>query len=882
MTKEQESKERIRLARQKIRQFSESYYNISDPGESPEISDAEFDALVQELKQLEAKHPDLVKESPAQLVGAKPSGLFKPVVHDTRMASLENIMSLEKLLNTKSVEELEEQALDGLIDQSFGELNTWFNRKDKQEILGRQKKNSFVCELKIDGFAISVLYEKGRLVRAATRGDGNTGEDVTGNVLGIEAIPKSLPARKCPDRLEVRGEIYMPLSEFKALNAGRAKRGLEAYPSPRNTAAGSLRQKDPAAVVIRPLSCWWYQVGEIVGGPKFDSHSQSLEYISDLGLPVNSETEILSDVGEVKTYLKQQVKKYLDYLSASEERPYPWEYDVDGVVVKLDSLAVQEQVGATSHHPNWAVAYKFPAEEKPTKLNDIKVSIGAKGKVTPFAELEPVFVGGATVRVATLHNEDQVKEKDVRPGDTVIVRRAGHVIPEVVRAVLKERPKNLKPWVFPKLCPCDRQAKLVRLEGEAAHHCPDVNCPFQKAGRIEHFVSRGAMDIEGLGESWVEEFAAQGQLKDVADIYNLDFEEIARLEVLSKLGEHKAEKIIQSIDATKSYSLEKFLSVISIPSVGPKNAKNLAEKLGGKVFTAPQQTLAKAVGKSTANHVFTFSQANAGLLGELRQAGVKCIPNSFAQGSFGEYEEPGGDQLSRMLVKFIGEVGEKVAEQLVNSGLIARLSDIYSLSAQQLAEIQVVRTFGPTNAKNLKNRIEKSKTQPLSKVLFGLNIAHIGSVTASLLAEHFGDMDRLIQATASEMAAIDGVGEVLAESISNFMSDRENLAVIKKLKKAGVNMAQPKIVLNLDSSLQNTLEGKTIVVSGTLTDYGREEVSQIIIARGGKSGSGVSSKTDYLVTGNNPGAAKLQKAQELEVPILSEEEFLELLEGKSP
>ena len=367
--------------------------------DAPEISDADYDALVVELRELEERYPELATaDSPTRTVGAAPSELFAPVAHEVAMMSLDNAFDID-------------------------ELRAWATRAASR-LDG--PTGPYVCELKFDGLAISVRYERGRLVRAATRGDGRVGEDVTHNVATIDGVPDRLGSG-APDVLEVRGEIYMAVSAFEHLNEAREAAGEARYANPRNTAAGSLRQKDPAVTAERELSWWCYQLGTVEGGPAFERHSQTLKFLADLGLPVNDAWTLAAELSDVE-----------DYVQRAERQRHDHDYETDGVVIKVDDLARQSELGATSHHPRWAVAFKFPPEERNTKLLAIEVSIGGKGKATPFAVLEPVFVGGSTVQLATLHNEDQVKVKDVRPGDTVVVRKAGDVIPEVLGPVPSE------------------------------------------------------------------------------------------------------------------------------------------------------------------------------------------------------------------------------------------------------------------------------------------------------------------------------------------------------------------------------------------------------------------------------------------------------------
>src|SRR3954452_11585409 len=456
--------------RELIDYHNKRYFELDEP----EIADADYDALVRELRAIEEAHPELrTPDSPTQRVGGMASALFTPVEHRVPMMSLDNAFS-------------------------FDELQAWGRRLERHV----ESTSGFVGELKIDGVAMSLLYEGGRFTRAATRGDGRVGEDVTENVRTIAAVPQSLGAG-APDVVEVRGEVYMPLPEFERLNKDQADSGLRLFANPRTACAGSFRKKDPSITASRKLSFWSYQVGDVQGGPTFATHWQTLEWLGSPGFPINPNIELRHGLDEVYAFCERWLRDR-----------HPLEYEIDGVVVKVDDLAERRELGSTSKAPRWAIAYKFPPEEKTTLLHNIMVSIGRTGKATPFAQLEPVFVGGSTVGVATLHNEDQVRAKDVRPGDTVIVRKAGDVIPEVVGPVLSARPEGTEPWTFPITCPCPLRSTLVRNPGEAEHRCIEPLCPFQRDQRIIHFASRGAMDIEGLGERTVLLLSDRGLIDD--------------------------------------------------------------------------------------------------------------------------------------------------------------------------------------------------------------------------------------------------------------------------------------------------------------------------------------------------------------------------------
>ena len=664
----------------------------------PEIPDADFDKLLRELEALEARHPELVHpDSPTQRVGAPPEGTtFAPVRHEPPMMSLHNALDLEEL---RAWHQRVHRALGGAA------------RPGGEQALPMLEDTSvaaYAVELKFDGLAISVRYDDGVLVRAATRGDGRTGEDVTHSVRTIADIPIRLGGDP-PAVLEVRGEVILLLSTFRRLNARQVERGEKVYVNPRNAAAGSLRQKDARVTAERGLSFWCYQLGAVEGGPAFTSHMDTLGWLESLGLPVNEHSVRLADPAAVEAHVA-------DF----EHRRHGLDYEFDGLVVKVDDRGLQARLGVDAKAPRWAIAYKFPPEERTTKLLDIEVSIGPSGQATPFARLEPVFVGGVTVATATLHNEDQVAAKDVRPGDTVIVRRAGEVIPEVVGPVLSERPEGSEPWSFPRDCPvCGQQ--LERAEGMSATLCVNYWCPRQVRGRIEHFVGRAAMDVEFLGERNIDRFVTEGLLTDIVGLYSLKFGRIEQME-----------------------------------------------------------------------------------------------------------------------------------------------------------------GFGQTSVNNLQRSIEKSKEQPLSRLLFALSIPEIGQVNAQVLAAAFGNVDSILEADEESLAAVEGFGPIIAASVRAWFDDPHNRKLIKGLRAAGLRMEAGEPDGDVaGEALAHTLAGLAVVVSGTLEGFSRDGAKQAIVARGGSSPGSVSGRTAALVVGADPGASKLRKAESSGVPVIDEAGFRELLETGS-
>jgi DNA ligase (NAD+) len=670
----------IDAARQRageLRQLITTYDNEYFVADSPTVADADYDALKRELLAIETEFPELqTVDSPTQRVGGSPlAATFAPVVHPTPMMSLDNVFGPDELL-------------------------AWGERLHKNT----DEPFTLACELKLDGLAMSLTYRDGVLVSAATRGDGVTGEDVTANVLTIPSIPHRLTPVDggVPEFVEIRGEVYMSRQAFEALNAQQAELQKPLFANPRNSAAGSLRQKDAATTRSRQLSFFAYQLGKVEGGPSFVTHRQTLEWIGALGLPVNPNNTVAASLDEA-----------LAFCLRWQEARHELDYEIDGAVLKVDELDIRDQLGSTSRAPRWAIAYKFPPEERNTKLNAIEINVGRTGRVTPFAVLEPVFVGGSTVSMATLHNQDQVAAKDVRPGDTVIVRKAGDVIPEVVGPVLALRPDGLESWEFPKVCPCGKNAPLIRLEGESNTYCSnETDCPSQLTARIEHFASRGAMDIEGLGEQRVQQLVELGLVADVSDLYALDRDALL------------------------------------------------------------------ATGKN---------------------------------------------------------VGKSVDALL--------------------------------------DAIEASKTRPLANFIVGLGIRHAGPIGASLLVKHVGDLDAIRTVTPEQLAQIDGVGPIMAESIAAWFAQPHNVALLDRLVARGLAPTMPQA-----ADVAQTLVGMQIVVTGNVPNYTRDSVEAAITDRGGKSPGSVSKNTTAVVVGDKPGASKLTKATELGIPMLTPEQFEQLLE----
>lgn len=640
------------------------YYHVLD---QPRISDYQFDKLMKELLELEAAYPVLVSsDSPSRRVGGKPLTAFAEVQHHVSMLSLDNAFSEEDLV-------------------------AFYRRLQKN--LGREKIE-LVGEPKMDGLAVSLTYEGGILTRGATRGDGTSGEDITANLRTIWSIPLRLQE---DIDAEVRGEVFMPRSGFAQLNEARRQEGLSLFANPRNAAAGSLRQLDPAVAAQRPLDFFAYSIVDANAEAK-GRQWEILAYLKKLGFKVNEHVSILQDLHDALQY----------YQKISELRPQ-LPYEIDGVVFKVNNLADQQQVGFTSRAPRWAIAYKFTAEEGITRVRDITVNVGRTGAITPLAELEPLTLSGSVIKRASLHNEDIIREKDVRVGDTVVIHKAGDVIPEIVRVMPDRRAGTAEPFTMPDHCPSCRK-EVKRVPGEAALRCLNPACPAQAVERLIHFASRRCMDITGLGEALAAQLYREGLVRDVGDLYSLTAEDLAGLE---RMGE-----------------------------------------------------------KSSAN-------------------------------------------------------------------LLAAL--------------------------------EHSKNNPLRRLLYALGIRFVGERTARLLAEHFGTLQRLAEASYVEIVSLKDMGPQIAFSVHDFFQRQETAVIIEKLSKAGVNFLEQQ-----ESLPQKSLSGYTFVLTGTLQHYSREEAKAAIESRGGKVLSSVSKNVDYLIAGEKAGS-KLVKAQDLGVTVLKEEDLMKLL-----
>ena len=666
--------QRLEALRDQIRFHQQQYY-VKD---QPTVSDAEYDALFNELKTLEAAHPErIAPDSPTQRVGGAVAEGFASVAHAAPMLSLDNAM------NTDALRDFEERL------QRLAPGQRW----------------RYVVEPKIDGLGVALLYERGVLVRGATRGDGRVGEEITHNLRAIKSIPLRLQGPLADlQQLEVRGEVYMPKTAFAKLNQHLEEDGQQPFANPRNAAAGSLRLLDPRESARRPLDIFLYNLGYAEPEHHQASHWEVLQSLADAGLKINPRITLCNDIEDV-----------IRTCQTLEAQRHNLDYDADGAVVKVDSLPLQTRFGATAHHPRWAIAFKFAAQQAITRVLNMSISVGRTGALTPTADLEPVHIAGVTVSRASLHNEDEIRRKDIRVNDTVVVERAGDVIPQVVRVILDERPAESAPFVMPTECPICCTA-VYRPAGEAVARCPNAACPAQIKERLLHYGSRRAMDIDGMGTAIVEQLVDRELVTDFADLYHLEASTLAGLE-------------------------------------------RLAAKSAGNLVAA----------------------------------------------------------------------------------------------------------------------IDHSRERGLARLLHGLGIRHVGERVASILAARYLSIDNLMQAPAEELAEINDIGMVIAESVRQFFEQEKNQHTIERLRTAGVKLDEP-MAESYATQTAQTLAGKVFVLTGSLPTLTRNQARDLITAAGGRVTSSVTRKTDYVVAGQDPGS-KFQQAERLEIPILDEGSLQQLLQA---
>ncbi|UKJ06837.1 NAD-dependent DNA ligase LigA [Solitalea lacus] len=666
----QEAQKLIAELTAELNQHNYNYYVLA----MPTISDYDFDQKLKQLDALEKQFPDLQDpDSPTLKVGGEITKSFKTVKHKYPMLSLGNTYSEQELLD-----------FDARVRKAIGD------------------NFEYVCELKFDGLSMSFTYRNGKLIQAVTRGDGTKGDDVTTNVKTIKTIPHQLKGDNIPEEFEIRGEVFIHIAAFEKLNAEREENGEQPFANPRNFASGTIKMQDSAEVARRPLDCFLYFL--YLENAPFKTHWESLHAIKSWGFKASEHAKLCKSMDEV-----------LDFIHKYESERHKLSYDIDGIVIKVNSYAQQQELGFTAKSPRWAISYKYKAEEVETQLLSITYQVGRTGAVTPVANLKPVQLAGTTVKRATLHNANEIERLDVRAGDTVLVEKGGEIIPKIIKVNLDKRPANSQPTIFTQTCPeCETQ--LIRNEGEAAWYCPnDTGCPPQIIGKMQHFTGRKAMNIDSLGD----------------------------------------ETIVQ----------------------------------------------------------------------------------------------------------------------LYNAELLHNISDIYALKDKKVQLLQLDR-MGEKSANNIIEGIELSKQMPFEKVLFGLGIRYVGETVAKKLAQHFKDIDKLMQANFDELVAVNEIGTRIAESVIDYFKIQEHRLVIEQLKADGLQFTIEEKEVLLES---NKLDGKTFLISGVFENFSRDALKDLIETNGGKMLSSISSKLNFLVAGDNMGPSKLQKATDLNIPIISEQELLNML-----
>ncbi|MDO5662972.1 MAG: NAD-dependent DNA ligase LigA [Brachybacterium sp.] len=768
--------ERIAELTAQIEQARAEYFE----DDAPTLSDAEYDRLERELRQLETENPQLAREdSPTRTVGGTVAAGFAPVEHLERMLSLDNAFTPD-------------------------EVTDW-DRRVRGD-LWEDAELRYLTELKIDGLAIDLVYENGDLVRGVTRGDGRVGEDVTANIRTIASIPHRLQTEEPPAVLEVRGEVFYPTARFEELNAERREAGLAEFANPRNTAAGSLRQKDPAVTASRALAAYVHGIGAHEG-MTLASQSEVYEQLAAWGLPTSPHTRVLPDLDAVQKFIQHY-----------GEHRHDVEHEIDGVVVKVDSFAEQRRLGATSRAPRWAIAFKYPPEEVTTELIDILVNVGRTGRVTPFGMMRPVKVAGSTVEMATLHNQFEVTRKGVLIGDTVILRKAGDVIPEILGPVEALRDGSERPFVMPEECPsCGTPIGPIR-EGDKDWRCPNAeSCPAQVTGRIEHAASRGAFDIESLGEETA---------------IALTDPDKRRGQALAALADGNA--IHLPIRDAADAELANFVVL--------KNGQ-VADGTDGVPLlriTDPEDPLLPAV----QDGVVTTGANLFDLTAEALRDVVVWQPERRDGAPTGDWR--------------------------VHPAFWSRGTTRYYKTKKAW-----VRTAEPSPLKNtevLIDELEKAKAQPLWRVLVALSIRHVGPTAARSLATAYGSMEAIREASTEQLSETDGVGPTIAEAVRDWFAVDWHEEIVRGWEASGVRMAD-----EVEEGFVKTLEGLTVVVTGGLEGFTRDSAKEAIIARGGKASGSVSKKTNFVVVGENAGS-KETKARELGLSILDEAGFVTLLE----
>ena len=871
-----DARERAACLRDELRRHEHLYYVL----DQPEISDAEFDARLNELLRLEREFPDLARpDSPTQRVGGAPRAGVERAAHSSEMLSLDNALDDAELRD--------------------------FDRRARE--LAEAEVLDYVGELKLDGVSLAVRFAAGGLALALTRGDGAQGEVVTPNARTLGTVPLSftpaeLAAAGVPADFEVRGEVVMPKRAFERLNERQRAAGERTFANPRNAAAGALRMLDASITAARRLDFYPYLL-LTDGAPVFDSHWESLEALRKLGFKVNRHRKQLRGVEELLAFRDEWFGKR-----------EALDYEIDGLVFKVDAVALQRQLGATARAPRWAIACKPAAQQAETSVRDIEVQVGRTGAVTPRAILEPVQVGGVTVSHATLHNAQEIERLGLRIGDRVVVVRSGDVIPKVVRVV--EEGPDRRPFEMPSACPAC-EAPVVRPEGEAVARCDNVSCGARLKESILHFAHRTAMDIDGLGAWLVDRLtapagpgrkaAAAPLVRDLADLYELTEAQLAPLEKDAELGAKNAGKHIRAIaDAGRTLTLARVVHALGIPGVSPRKADLLARGFGGleALAAAADEDIARVKGVSRRDagvvRDFFAEPANRRLVELLEQAGLPGgadvaspapadAARRLARRAVQPFSAPDDAAFGAALRRFVlgslrgvKGIGGVLAGKLVDHGLVRAPADLQRLTAEQLARIPTPVKLGKKSARKIIESLDRSKSKPLARLVYGLGIRHVGERTAELLVDRFPGINALEAATAEQLEEVDEVGPRIAESIRAFFDSDGNRKLIERLRRAGLRFEEAAPAAPRQPGAEQPgapdLAGKTFVLTGTLPNMTRNEARARIEAAGGRVTGSVSRKTDYVVAGDNPGS-KRRKAEELGVAVLDEARLVALVEG---
>ena len=847
--------QKIETLRRDIERHNRLYYVDA----APEIGDLEFDQLLKQLEQLESEHPEYDSpDSPTHKVGGAPVEGFTTVTHRVLMISIDNVYSIEDP------------------DSKKDDVRSFDKRVC--EALGSQPE--YTLEYKIDGCALAVIYEDGRLVQAVTRGDGSMGDDVTHNARTIGGVPLRLNTDDPPPVLEIRGEAYIANSDFAHIRAAQERAGEEPFKNPRNATAGALKSLDPQNCADRRLRFFAHGIG-YSEGISFERNTDYLKTLREFGVPTSPGTTTFANIDALIVHSESMMDALPDL-----------DFEIDGLVIKVNDFAQRQTLGQTSKAPRWVIAYKWERYEAVTTVEDIFVQVGKTGAITPVAKLTPVEIAGTTVTFSTLHNFDEIERKDIRLHDSVIVEKAGKIIPHVTRVDLSNRPQSSVVYEMPEKCPaCDDW--LIIDEGSEYLSEHDMITRLRRYLRPYQLTEGDAQDsakvrgirqpnVSGLGYSKLKSINRVVRLTRYADIYRLD---VARLSSVEGFGVEQAKRIVAEIDATRVSGLERLLAAIGIEYVGPWNAVVLAAEFSSmcnlteasEAAIASVKHISPLVAKSV--HTFLHSPFGRAQLSALEAVkvdmnaaggwvvrGLVLCPNPACSAKLKE-------RLSHFVKREamnIDGLGDKLIHSLVDAGLVRELPDIYRLGHNDLVHLA---RMGSKSSEKLIDAIRESKSRDLPRLLNGLGIRHVGTTVSRILAERFQSMQALRTATVDELAATSDIGPVTAHTIHEFLHSAGGKEMVDGLEAERINTV---LLSPVDAAVESPIRGKTVVVTGTLERFTRDQIKELIQQQGGRASGSVSKKTDYLVAGRDAGS-KLTKAQELGVAVLSEDEFLQMV-----